>query len=98
MVTYVWELIRERRRQRGLTQADLADLMGVARNTVNRWETGQNQPTNEAPTHFRKRLAKELGGQAEDYEWSSVDYDRSDKLARIKLEAAAYTRQLMSEV
>ena len=36
--------LQELRKERGLTQEQLADKMGVARRTVSRWETGNNLP------------------------------------------------------
>lgn len=37
--------LREARRQRGLSQAQLAELTGVSRNTISSIETGQFNPT-----------------------------------------------------
>lgn len=36
--------IKEWRRQAGLTQAELADLLGVDKGTVYRWERGTMRP------------------------------------------------------
>ena len=36
--------LQELRKEKGLTQEQLADKMGVARRTVSRWETGNNLP------------------------------------------------------
>ena len=36
--------LKELRRERGLTQEDLAEEVGVARRTVSRWETGRSLP------------------------------------------------------
>ena len=36
----------------GLTQAGLADLLGVARHAVSGWESGQSYPTVEHLKHF----------------------------------------------
>ena len=36
--------LQELRKEKGLTQEQLADKMGVARRTVSRWETGNNMP------------------------------------------------------
>ena len=33
------------RKEKGLSQSDLADLVGVSRNTISSIETGQYQPT-----------------------------------------------------
>jgi transcriptional regulator with XRE-family HTH domain len=38
------EDIRRERENLGLTQGQLAELLGVALNTVSRWETGQRTP------------------------------------------------------
>ena len=37
-------LIRPLRREKGLTQEQLAERLGVSRRTVSRWETGSNLP------------------------------------------------------
>ena len=36
--------LRELRREKGLTQEQLAELLGVSGRTVSRWETGANMP------------------------------------------------------
>ena len=36
--------LQELRKEKGLTQEQLAEQMGVARRTVSRWETGSNMP------------------------------------------------------
>jgi transcriptional regulator with XRE-family HTH domain len=36
--------IRQKREELGLTQAELASLLGVAMNTVSRWEIGERIP------------------------------------------------------
>ena len=36
--------LQELRREKGLTQEQLAEMTGVARRTVSRWETGSNMP------------------------------------------------------
>lgn len=37
--------LQSKRRELGLTQARLAELLGVAANTVARWERGERLPT-----------------------------------------------------
>ena len=37
-------LICSRRKARGLTQEQLAEAVGVARQTVSKWETGETAP------------------------------------------------------
>src|SRR5712692_12121608 len=45
----------------GLTQADLAELLGVSRKAVSRWEAGGSYPTAE---HLKTLLAFAAGQQA----------------------------------
>ena len=91
--TLVSQLIRERRTAKGFSQADLADRLGVARNTIGRWEGGTgNEPTEDN----RKKLAKAIGGRPDDYLWTDEDYDKRDKLVRVRIEAAAYVRRLLA--
>ena len=40
----IGKFLQELRKEKGLTQEQLAELMGVARRTVSRWETGSNMP------------------------------------------------------
>lgn len=56
-------LVRNLRHLKGLSQADLAQQIGVSRSTVERWETGQTRPQ---PSQ-RERLADILGGVPGDY-------------------------------
>lgn len=49
--------IRELRQQRGITQAQLAALVGVQQNTASQWETGDRRP----PSIILPRLADALG-------------------------------------
>lgn len=48
--------IADRRERLGLTQGELGAMVGVTRNTINRWETGDNQP----PPPKRRLLATAL--------------------------------------
>ena len=43
-LTKIGKLLQELRKEKGLTQEQLAEQMGVARRTVSRWETGSNMP------------------------------------------------------
>ena len=38
------KLLQDLRKEKGLTQEQLAEMTGVARRTVSRWETGSNMP------------------------------------------------------
>ena len=40
----IGNFIKNLRREKGLTQEQLAERFGVARRTVSRWETGSNMP------------------------------------------------------
>lgn len=40
----IGKFLQELRKEKGLTQEQLAEQMGVARRTVSRWETGSNMP------------------------------------------------------
>ena len=40
----IGKVLQELRKEKGLTQEQLAEQMGVARRTVSRWETGSNMP------------------------------------------------------
>lgn len=44
MINYA-QKIKEYRQIKFLTQVELADLLGVGKTTVTRWETGQFEPT-----------------------------------------------------
>ena len=38
------EKIKQRRKEKGITQEQFAEQVGVSRRTVSRWETGSNLP------------------------------------------------------
>ncbi len=40
----IGKYLQERRKEKGLTQEQLAEHVGVARRTISRWETGSNMP------------------------------------------------------
>lgn len=52
--------IREFRKEKGLTQADLADQVGVARATVINWEKGITRPDAKELQAVAKSLDKDL--------------------------------------
>jgi DNA-binding transcriptional regulator YiaG len=45
-------LVKQVRRQLGLSQEDLARHLGVSYTTVNRWENGQSRPSKLAKAQF----------------------------------------------
>jgi putative transcriptional regulator len=46
------EIVREVRKQLGITQEDLAHALGVSFATVNRWENAKTSPSKLARTQF----------------------------------------------
>ena len=40
----IGKMLQDLRKEKGLTQEQLAERTGVARRTVSRWETGSNMP------------------------------------------------------
>lgn len=61
--------LRERREAKGLTQAQLADLIGVSRKTVNTVENGVFVPS----TIVALKLARALGQPVEELFWLPDD-------------------------
>ncbi|MBF0991041.1 MAG: helix-turn-helix transcriptional regulator, partial [Atopobium sp.] len=43
-IVKIGKVLQELRKEKGLTQEQLAEQMGVTRRTVSRWETGSNMP------------------------------------------------------
>ena len=43
-IVKIGKFLQELRKEKGLTQEQLAEKMNVARRTVSRWETGSNMP------------------------------------------------------
>ena len=68
------ERIREAREIAGLTQAQLASLIGVSYASVNRWENGQSRPNNLAWQRFIDlKLSPQGRGVQESISSSSID-------------------------
>ena len=54
-----WSILTKRyRRQFGLTQHGMGQLLGVSQKTVSRWESGENQPSLAQQQQFRELLRK----------------------------------------
>lgn len=92
--TLVADLIRQRRKRKGLSQFELGEKLGVARNTISRWENAD--PRSKPEEDSRRRLAKILGGSPTEYEWTDEDFERAAHLQRVRDEAAAYVRRLLA--
>ena len=60
----VGELIKIRREDRGLNQAQLAEAIGVTREYLSRWENDHNAPGSK----HAASLAHVLGGEAAEYQ------------------------------
>ena len=56
----VGQRIREARKDKGLTQSELGNILGVSKVTVNRYETGGQNLTLETLEKITKALDKEL--------------------------------------
>ncbi len=50
--------IKKRRERAGLTQDELADLIGVTKQTVSNWETGRHKPSKFVLQCLQLALAK----------------------------------------
>jgi putative transcriptional regulator len=87
---YVSGLIRERRKERGWSQQDLAEHVSASRNPINRWERGWNGPT----LPQRRKLAKALGGDPDEYMWTEEDHVHRDEQTRNQIEVRDLIRRL----
>ncbi|MCP4683568.1 MAG: helix-turn-helix transcriptional regulator [Desulfobacterales bacterium] len=56
------KLVKEMRRQLGLSQEDLAHKLGVSFATINRWENGKTKPSRLAKTQFDTFLSQMKSG------------------------------------
>lgn len=54
------EMIREKRKEMGMTQSDLAKIIGTDPATISRWETGSREPTIAAYEKIMKVLGVEI--------------------------------------
>ncbi len=61
--------LKDRRRARGLSQAELAARIGVSRQTVNMIESGEYNPT----LSLCLRLCRELGCTLDELFWDSEE-------------------------
>lgn len=52
----------EKRERAGLTQQALADLCGLSRSQISRWETGENKPTAEGLAILVQGFSRKVDG------------------------------------
>ena len=73
----IGEFLQELRKEKGLTQEQLAEKVGVARRTVSRWETGSNMPDldilMELSDLYSVDLREILNGERAKY-WSDCEH------------------------
>ena len=56
------------RRKAGMTQQEMADKLGLARNTISNWETGENIPTSANLAAFAAATGHRVA-----YRWIDID-------------------------
>jgi transcriptional regulator with XRE-family HTH domain len=72
--------LREERERQRLSQQELANRLGVASNTISRWETATNQPG----LDDLDRIATQLGIPVGDLiSFNAATTDKQDRLMRI---------------
>lgn len=76
--------LKKARKRRGLTQRQLADLIGAKHNSVSNWETGQNEPD----TQTIRRLCDILSITANDL--FGADSAASSPVSRDELKFALF--------
>ena len=54
------ERLKASRKEAGLTQVELAEILKVSNGTVGMWETGKREPKFEAMVHLSKTLNKSV--------------------------------------
>ena len=60
MTSIIGQTIKQRRKELGITQPDLAELAGVSKNTLYKLERGQLNPSVDILTKLAKVLGMEL--------------------------------------
>ena len=81
------QLIRQLRREKGLTQEQLAEQLGVSRRSVSRWETGSNLPDLDLLIELSDLFAVDLRGLLAGERAAREDSEGEETARRI----AAYT-------
>lgn len=93
--TKIGIFFRELRKEKGLTQEQLAERFGVSRRTVSRWETGSNMPDLdiliEIADYYEVELRELLDGERKD--------ERMDKeLEETVLKVADYSNEVKQRI
>ena len=93
--TKIGSFLKQLRKEKGLTQEQLADRLYVSRRTVSRWETGSNLPDLdmlvELADLYEVDLRDIFNGQRRD---TNMDSELKDTL----LQAADYTQELKEKL
>lgn len=91
----IGEFLKELRKEKGLTQEELADRLYVTRRTVSRWETGSNLPDLEVLVELADLYDVDMrdifNGQRRE---NNMDNEIKDTL----LQAADYTQEIREDV
>ncbi len=94
--TKIGEFLRELRKEKNLTQEDLAEKMNVSRRTVSRWETGSNMPDLdvlvELADYYDVDLRDIFNGKRRS------DDNMNTELKDTLMQAADYTQELKKKV
>ncbi len=88
------ETIRRIRKEKGLSQEEMAVRLHVVRQTVSKWETGRSVPDAEVLVRMAELLevpvSRLLGADTED----GVPVELSEELARVNAQLAAHKQQV----
>lgn len=82
--------LQELRKEKGLTQEQLADQLGVARRTVSRWETGNNMPDLDILVELADRYSVDL---REILSGERKNEQMNEELKETVLQVADYTSE-----
>lgn len=102
-------LLKELRRQRAVTQEQLAEMLNVSRRTVSRWETGSNMPDLdiliEIADYYKIDIRELLDGERRSGQmeeemketvWKMMDYSNEKKLKYMRRLHGCYIVALIS--
>ena len=84
------ERLKASRKEAGLTQVELAEVLKVSSGTVGMWETGKREPKFEVMGHLSKTLNKSVDyllGLSENESPPPADKIHSNKGSRLQVQA-----------